>query len=185
MKRKKKHLYAGVLLIGALALLADRLLGPADTGPQPASAQQDRQALGAVTDELQPRPTNSIVAAPFPGPLAEPTPGAPLRDVFELSQRVQDILNESTSDDPRRPGSKPNKPPPFDPQAFAGAHRLSAVMISGGVASALIDGRWVREGESLDPCVLTTLTGTTASFTCFGETVTLSVVQSSKSPSAP
>lgn len=175
MNNRKRTIYAGILILGALALLTDRLLyGPS---VQPAAAAG--RSLSALGVETSVAPTVSVAAAPFPDALPAQGPLEHLRDIFTPTERAQiALLGISADRDPRtgrlRRGGAPDV---VTAEKFQQNHRLTAVLVGKESSFAIVDDNWLRVGDTLDTCELTEITGTGASFKCANGLASLSAVE--------
>ncbi len=162
MNSRKKMIYGGIVGAGLIALLVDRLL-PSDIGPGPAEAVASPGSHAAAAAPLTANPLPQVVASPFPPGLRTQTG---VRDVFAISPAVSERLDAQAetaidgSPAARRPGMRPRA------AEFRDEHRLTAVLRDGQTQIAIVDGRWVREGEKIDGCPLRRVDGQTAWFEC-------------------
>ena len=147
---KERKIYGGLLALGVLALVVDRLSG----GPKEAAAQEDAAALVApnVAGKSAPpktsRTADTAMLARADLGLAErlraATNGQPVSD-----KSVVDVFRPSRkwAGDAGGGGAAH---PMSEAERFKAAHRLTAVMMSGRSSRAIVDGTPLRLGESLD-----------------------------------
>ena len=193
MTKRKKTIYAAILALGAAALLIDRLLSPPSV-QLAAASDRPLTALGVETPEA---PAASVAAAPVPAPRRRPSersedsPFLPVRDLFATTDTVRTALL-GVPDDPLSPNplSGPGGLADVATAAiFEQEHRLTGVMVRaagfsprGDLSIAVVDGVWLRVGDTLDGCKLIDITGAGVSFQCAGGVASLSAVTR---PAAP
>jgi hypothetical protein len=173
--KRRKQLYGGFLLLGALALLADRGLFSQSHGPAGALADGS-QSLGGTIAIGHDGPSVLVAATPFPSVYDSDEPPADVRDMFRITDTIRaamDMNENDETDGPQGPRSRVRPPVALAP--FSERHSLQAVMVSRGVRIAVIDGRWVRIGDQLDDCQLADIIGTQAEFDCGDRRETLSI----------
>jgi hypothetical protein len=168
--KRKKQTYACVAGVVALALLLDRLVGPSGAGAAPivvGAGAPPRRTVAAPTGG--PARGAAIVLAPARFPRALPPDAGEARDLFGLTEEIQQTLAPVAPPakghaDPRaEPGAGADHSV-AEPAAFAAAHRVAAVVAGGRSALALVDGTWLRVGQKLDGYELVRIRGTTAIF---------------------
>ncbi len=153
MTSSKKHLYAGLLLLGGLALFVDRFL---------------------LAEGVTPMAPSSVSAAP---PLAVPPLAAPLGPLPELPfPRNLPELPTPSLRDPFVPPSHLAPPPTAseappesaqsDRKSLAARHALRGVIITDGLKIAIINGQWLRVGETIEGCTLLDVIENEARFWC-------------------
>ena len=171
MATRKKQLYLGVMLLGGAALFVDRFLLPSSaTAPAPVAATPTRagRSLRPATADApgkDPAVELSVPELPFPRNLPPWDHSGPMRDLFSpLTAGVQ-----TTADNPDAASGQGTC------AAFSREHRLEAVFVESGATGngaaeglriAVIDGRWVRVGETLDGCTLIEADGNKVRFRC-------------------
>ncbi|NOS99479.1 MAG: hypothetical protein HOP29_02505 [Phycisphaerales bacterium] len=178
MNRRKKIVYASVLIGGALLLLADRLFfGPGPHSAEAAAGVRSLSALGVTTPT---GPARSLVAAAFPKGLPPRSPATMSRDVFQLTDRARDLLAGLADDDGAgervlagRSGGNT-----VTPAIFQRDHKLAGVMRQGDEWVALVDDTWLGLGHKIDGCTLEAITGADATFVCPGGRAVLSAIPS-------
>jgi hypothetical protein len=171
MSHKKKKIYAGVVVLGLIALVVDRILAP---GPSPVSA------ASLVNDELPSKPLSDGPAGsgqaaadiePEAFPRLSPLSDAQslLRDAFAPHSDVLEQLLQTPQEQLLLPAEpvEPEADPRTSAADFAGRHTLGAVMQGARTSFIIVDGKRLNVGDSLDDCVLMSVTGRTASFECF------------------
>lgn len=170
MSARKKKLYLCVIGAGAIALAADRLFlsrGPALVsaandelqGEPGAAAAASSPVLTAAAESASSSGNNLIPEIPFPRGVKTGSNGPPLRDFFRPPFRDQPArgnLDQRAQQEPLAPSR----------EGFADRHRLQVVLTRDGFRVAVIDGAWMRPGDTLDGCVLQEIRGTQAIFAC-------------------
>ena len=188
MTSNKKKVYAGLVIVGFVALVGDRLL-TSTTTPAPAAAANGGPVTPPVTrggsdggSNTPGGPAGSVTAAAFPRklPAATPTPdaNAALRDAFGLTPAAHLALRGPAAD----PAANKDGTHPADAlqhgmtaAQFTDSHRLTAVMQGPEIAIAVVDDQWIQLGQSIDGCTLVEITGRNASFRCGDALAELSV----------
>lgn len=164
VSRKKKRCLLVMGLCG-VALIVDRLT-PTNSSTVPAAAQADptRPIVNAAAEELP-----LIPKLPFPRSLRTWDQSYDIRDVFLPPRMESNATDERQSPDetPSHADNETNR------QSFASRHALHAVMVSGSLRIAIVDGTWVREGERFDGCELERISNNQALFFCYAGYVTL------------
>jgi len=173
MPRPKNKIYIALMLLGGVALVVDRcVLTRSVTTPAPAAASAPTSTPGTLGPEKgasgTPGSTETLATLELPFPRAIPpwNPQSPIRDIFAP-------LSDEDATDKRRAQS---------PRGAAGGqgtcadlvsqHHLEAVLVQESLKIAIVDGAWVRMGESVDGCVLTEIVGNKVRFRCRdGDTV--------------
>lgn len=178
---KKKLIYAALLVAGFAALAADRLLTPE---PATAAAAPPARGSGDTTAALSGPSDHSagaagaVAAADFPKQVAEQQDGGPVRDAFSLTPAILEVMRPTAPEEsaPRLGAAVGDQAQPAMTAArFQEGHRLSAVMQGPNVAVAVVNGQWLKPGQSLDECILIGISGRSASFDCHGEMAVLTV----------
>jgi len=168
MQGSKKKIYIAVMLLGGVALLVDRcVLTPGVTTPAPAAASTPRTAApSAAAVAPSSAETLATLELPFPRTIPPWDPQAPIRDLFAP-------YSDDDGADKRRTRSAPGADAGRETCAgFAAQHRLQALLVQDSLKIAILDGAWVRIGESVDGCVLTEIVGNNVRFRCRdGDTV--------------
>jgi len=180
MKKLTKRQIACIIICGValLALVCDRLLLSDQTGPQSAAAAP-RQTASARRGVPRPQAT----AAPAP---SKRTPIR--RRLADLAERM--TFDSDTDGDAMRPSDAwlaeltpaddvKVAPPPVVGEsptaAFRRSHRLEAVMLRDRGGQAVVNGRMLSVGETLDGFRLTGLSTTSATFESGEKTVVLTL----------
>lgn len=167
MTRKRKQLYAIVLTLGGIAWVIDRVvLTTSLSTPAMAVASQTAnpptlQPSSSILDDE----SISIPELPFPKNLPPYDSRFTMRDIFAppsvLSKinTLQDDADNDRSDIDRH--AIPNRS-----DIFLSQHRLDAVLNGPRLKIAVVDGRWIRIGDTLDGCRFRKIEGTAAIFSC-------------------
>ncbi len=178
--RSRKIIFV-ILTVAVAALVVDRLvLAPSATGPKQAGAATPGVPEASETSP-SPSPGAEAPAETSSGPrLAErlqtvadrfeldPTA---LRDGFVPSETWLEDLVEAPP--PSEPKTAPN--PHAAADAFAENHTLTSVIMTSQGGSAVVDGKVVPVGRTIDGFRLVRLTRRTAVFEADGEEVELSL----------
>ncbi len=177
MGSRRKRAYFIVILLGAAALAADRLLlQDSTTGPDVAVAGSDvvRSTSGPSVDHaIRPAP---IPELPFPTglePFALRGTDETIRDLFSAPgvRAAGDATGTNPSHSRGTDGE--NR---LSGSAFRTRHQLGGVVIHRRLRIAVVDDLWVKKGQSLDGCELVDIAGNEARFECHDETVVLEVL---------
>lgn len=152
-------MYAGLLGVGVIALAMDRLVfspAPAEAADEPAALLVSKPAAPASGAG-----NSSTNAVAFAAPVAEPVTyklkaladslhldSAPVKDAFAPSRAWAGKSGGIAS----------------DTRSFEQSHQLSGVMLSGRHPSAMIDGKLLTVGQSLDGYKLVSVTPGSATF---------------------
>jgi len=104
--------------------------------------------------------TMATLELPFPRTIPAWDPRTPIRDIFAP-------FSDGDAADKRHPrspgGGDAGKASCAD---FVARHHLDAVLVQESLKIAILDGVWVRMGESIDGCVLTEIVGHKVRFRC-------------------
>jgi hypothetical protein len=171
----KTKIYLSLIGVGLLALAVDRCYFGASA---PASTKAGQPDAG---DDESPADVNSAPRPKFVPKSAGPTkltvpelhfprnlptydPAHDLRDVFVR----MDMEGSVSNIDPAGNGktSKDSTVGPIGRDAFRASHRVDAVMVQESLKIAVVDGRWVRVGDTVDGCKLTRIEGDSVYFEC-------------------
>lgn len=180
MSPRKKKTYLAIIALGGVALLVDRLLLPAPiTGPDAAVAQAAPigAQLAAGTNGGVPRTAAwAIPELPFPQGLSAYRAGTEFRDLFAPpgSQWSHGTNDHSADGSESAPGARGNRG--TTAAAFADHHAVSGVVIIASWKIAVVDGKWVRIGESIGGCTVTAIRENEAVFRCRDGDTSLKVI---------
>lgn len=165
MDAGKKKRYLLVIGLSGAGLIVDSMI-PTDVATVPAPAQAAPTSL--ILDEAA-QGLPLIPRLPFPRALRTWDGSTDIRDIFRPPQMAGDATGDGQS-----PNKKPN---PADDEAnrraFASGHALHAVLVSGSLRVAIVDGTWVRVGEEFEECKLERISNNQAVFSCYAGLVTL------------
>ncbi len=160
-KRQKAYLIA--IGVGCAALGIDRFVLP-----ESATAPQEAEAA-ALAPPIIPAVSSGVArvpipAVPFPKNLPPFDPIRGIRDVFVTPSEalVGDDSLLSGQQGPNTAGPKR----PSSAAEFVAHHTLGAVLDDQRLKIAVVDGHWMKIGDALDDCRLTTVSGTAAHFQC-------------------
>ncbi len=151
---------------GGMALLLDRISSGA-TSPQNATAATEAQFAFGNPDPNE--DTLSVIASPFPRDLPDINL-ITARDVFAPSSSTREMM---LGEDKVKTGIK--IPDQSSTDNFEASHKLSGVLISGGISFAIIDGSWLQVGDEISGCTIQSIAGNKVTFNCTDGTATLSV----------
>ena len=162
MPRSKKKIYIAVMLLGGVALVADRcIFAPSVTMPAPVAAYAPRTPAPPAAGVAP--PTAEALATlelPFPRDIPAWNPQSPIRDLFAP------LSEEDTTDKRRTRSPRGANVGQGSCAGFATRHRVEAVLVQESLKITIVDGVWVRIGESVDGCVLTEIVGIKVRFRC-------------------
>jgi len=185
MKRSKKMSYGLAIGLGAMALLVDRFSGwRVTSGTAAAMAAATASARSSVKNPSVAEPEEShswsrtmIVRTPFPTRLPDYDPERDHRDVFALTPAIRDAVLRRPPEPPGVGDASKSGPEKENLKAadFRQLHSLSGVMLEGEGGYAILGGKWIQVGKSLDGCTLTRLEGDRAYFQCLDGEAELSV----------
>ncbi len=163
MKPRRKKLYAALVLLGLVAVVVDRLIGPGVTDA-PGAARADGVAPRAGTAKEAVPEALCVEAAPFPRHVPAPFRVEPTRDPFAPPSQHSSSFGEFDVDDPSEASA-----------TFEQSHRLAAVLSTGEGGLVIVDDQLLRVGQSIQECTLTRVEGAEATFVCFDGPITLHV----------
>jgi hypothetical protein len=175
MSRKRKRTYFAVMIVGGLALVVDRCV-PSDGTLDPVAAVARVPGDSPTPASARPGetpPASSIPELPFPRDIELYDPDSPIPDLFTPPESVlprdatDGAAGKATQD-----GERNTSVVGAARATFRLKHRLTGVLIDERLRIAIVDGMWVRVGQSLDGCVLSAVSGNQARFACHdGESV--------------
>lgn len=167
MPRSKKKTYLAVMLIGGAALVIDRcFLTPGVTGPAPVAASVTTTNSGVPAPGMDaPRPataaqTLTTLELPFPRAIPVWNPQSPIRDIFAP------YSEGDATDKPRTRSHRNGDGGQGTCAGFVSQYHLEAVLVQESLKIAILDGAWVKIGESIGGCVLTEIIGAKVRFRC-------------------
>ncbi|UCC30297.1 MAG: hypothetical protein JSU86_19115 [Phycisphaerales bacterium] len=181
---RKKGGYLAVVILGLAALAVDRCVLSGGTGePMVAVAiEQSRRAMTMLVSPSDAAPTLSIPELPFPRGLDKWNSQSSIRDLFAPPVAVLRAESQGTKADKDRPGTdRPQHPEQASSDVFLTQHRLNGVMVDERLKIAIVDGTWIRIGQTVDGCTLTDVSGNEARFECHDREAVLKVVQTETS----
>ena len=148
------------MVLGGAALVVDRcILTPSVTMPASVAASDVKSpARPPAAAAVPPDAPLSIPELPFPRGIPTWDPRAPIRDLFapHSGGSATDKARSTSSEDAAKGTCV----------AFTKDHRLDAVLLQERLKIAIVDGVWVRIGESVDGCVLSEIVGNKVRFLC-------------------
>lgn len=165
MNPRKKKCYLLLVGLSGVGLIVDSLI-PTDSATVPAAARAApaRPIVNPASEALP-----LIPRLPFPRSLRTWDRSSGIRDIFLPPQMESKATDEGQSPDetPSQVDDETHR------QSFASRHALHAVMVTGSLRIAVVDGTWVRVGESFDGCKLERISNNQALFSCDAGYVTL------------
>lgn len=180
MTRRKKHIYLTIIGLGAIALAVDRFLLPRDA-TTPATAAADVSTPQTVEEaSVSPILRLPIPELPFPAgldafALSDSSTGP--RDLFARPGSQSDLAAANAGADKNdRRGRGKNGPGKLCCAEFDRAHTLGGVLIHQRLRIAVVDGTWMRPGDSVDGCRLARIDGNKVVFECYDGASVLTIV---------
>lgn len=167
MTKKRKQLYAILLTLGGIAFVVDRvvLTTSISTPATAVAAQTANSPATQPTSSMRDDESLSIPELPFPKNLPPYDSRFAMRDIFAPPSTwtkintLQDDADNDGSDIDRH--TRPNRS-----DIFLSQHRLDAVLNGPRLKIAVVDGLWIRVGDTLDGCKFRKIEGTAAIFSC-------------------
>lgn len=183
--RNKYYVYGAVLGIAVIVLVADRAMRQA---PAPAEASDS-----AAATPQRPTPARTTSPPSSAAPMAEKASAHVdgsiksqwLRDLPEVPE-VRDLFAMARSKPPetdeQASGQEGRENDPDPSVSFADAHRLHATFQDGRVSYAVIDGRMIQVGQSIDGFRLESVSAYQATFCAGKHKAILSLSSSNSTP---
>ncbi len=171
MSPKRKRRYTAVMITGAVALVVNQCI-PSDGTLDPVTAVARTPGDSLTPASARPGetpPPSSIPELPFPRDIEPYDADSPIPDLFTPPESVvaRGAAGEATPD-----GGQKTSVVGAARETFRLKHRLNGVLIDERLRIAIVDGMWLRTGQSLDGCVLSAVSGNEARFACHdGESV--------------
>jgi hypothetical protein len=169
ISRRRKRACFTVMVVAGLALAVDRLvLTDVSMDPQSVLARQtDAGSEKTASLSAAEAPMLSIPELPFPRGL-EPTYDASrlIRDLFALPEVVREGMANAGADKDGPNSAGQGRPEEANRATFVSLHRLDGVIIQARLRIAIVDGVWMRIGQSLDGCALKVIAGNEVRFSC-------------------
>lgn len=164
-RTKKKRIYLGVIGLCGIALLVDRLV-ITQGASAPAEAFADVHGPNLKPSDVGTgKKTVSIPELPFPPTLKPMDPAETIRDLFAPPDNSGSSSRAGNARGRRGTGSKGDSSP-TNRQAFLAGYHLKAVLDDPRLKIAIVDGLWVRVGQTVGGCRLTKVEGIRACFAC-------------------
>jgi len=154
--------YIAITLLALGALFVDRFLFGGSTAPAEVAAQDTVQEITARVQALSPTGL-SIPELPFPRNLTALSDAATVRDLF--APPGPEPASKRGAAAHRQDAAK------ADAETFTSRNRLEAVLSDRETPMAVVNGKWIRVGQSVDGCTLTRVEGTRAYFQCVEEAI--------------
>lgn len=174
MDQRRRKLYLALLGLAAAGLVIDRFVltqsatAPASAGiPASPHATTGIQAENAGKTGLPGGPSTSIPEIPFPRGLQTAKDKRPILDLFAPPHvRLQNKSSAGLSHNrgPIRSGA--GLPERLSGAMFERRHTLEGVLVQQRLKLAVLNGRSMRIGDSIDGCKLTEVSGYEARFEC-------------------
>jgi len=162
MSSTRKRVYLIVIGVGGVALLVDRfMLSNPATGPKPVRAAVNHLDADGVAENAGKVPIPEI---PFPKKLPEAPPIDALRDIFVRPDNAGATAgsNGTAGQNPKAP----EKTKDSSPDEFAMRYSLDAVFREADLQVAVVNGHWLRIGDTVGACTLVSIRETAARFRC-------------------
>ena len=161
MPRAKKQIYIAFMLLGGVALVVDRcVLTPSVTMPASVAASVAATAPPPSAASASSADTLAILELPFPRAIPAWDPRSPIRDIFAP------FSDDDTADKRRTRSPRGADAGHGTCAGLLSQHHLEAVLVQDSLKIAILDGAWVRIGESVNGCVLTEIVGHKVRFRC-------------------
>lgn len=178
--KTKTVIYSAVVGVGLIALVVDRCFLGA-TAPQSSAAgepgddiEQDHSAHSQSAPPSRRRPAVAAAAGKISVPELHFPRNLP---TFDSAMEMRDLF--------QRPGIAPvrggkasagqsgdDEETAIGRESFAAVHHVDGVFVQERLKIAIVNGKWVREGEKIDECTLLRIEGDSAVFQCHdGDTV--------------
>jgi hypothetical protein len=186
---RKHKLYVGLVGLALAAFLVDRFV-LSESGPAPAAASVRPPTVPAAIIAGAPAPGDAKAAPEAAAP--RPSVAARLAALEEVVRFEPDLLRDAfvppASWLPATPEPKVIAEAPPEEKAvddrFGETHRLSSLMLAADGGIAIVNGKAVRVGGTLDGYTLTAVQPGSAVFERDGRTVELRLRQDSAAPTA-
>jgi hypothetical protein len=175
MKVTKQHkVLGGIVLVGAVVLACDQFLIRGSSGEESAPSASEYTMPVANTAPVKAAPVAANPAAP-----------APAVSVAQRLRQAGKAQADNTARDAFAPPAAWTAPQAVvfeadnSVQKFRDTHRLTGILSSGGKSSAMVDGKMVTVGQTIDGFVLTSISHRTASFESGANKVVLTMTERS------
>ena len=175
MSRKRRlQINAGIIALCITALAVDKLLLSDGSRPEPASAAESPTGQPSPASDPYSENGQAPLVLRLDQKLAEYDDVNPPRDPFQLSDTMKAALSPPPSEQQARQIVEgPPSPPELTAEGFESLHRLEAVLAADSYSMAVVNGRTVHLGETLDGFTLVAVKDRSAVFERGGERVTL------------
>lgn len=177
MTTKRKKIYTLLMLLGVIAFFMDRmLLSDSTTAPSKAVASPVyRRTTPVAKETVSENASISIPALAFPRNILTYDPRFSMRDIFSPYPKWQHEQSSLHSTDKARSDIEKNMRLSRS-VIFMTQHKLNAILNGPDLKIAIIDGHWVRVGDTFDGCKLRKLEGEKIYFTCSDGEAVLNLV---------
>ncbi len=174
MSRRKRRVYAAMMILGAIAMVVDRVAlsgadavapDPTRKNHQPEAGVNRLTAAAAPPTTSQPPANLPIPEVPFPRGVEDYASAMPVRDLFARVSVAGSTGGASPDKDDTHAGL-PGRASALSSAVFSARRRLHAVIMLQRLRIAVVDGKWVRVGQVIDGCELRSLSGNQARFIC-------------------
>lgn len=175
MDQKKKKLYLGVIALGGVALLVDRLiLSPDAASPASTSAATGPTRTGGQAGGEDDKAV-TIPELNFPRDLIPFDPKGTIRDVFA----VPDAFAPPDNREPGRGAGSlaDGKSKALTADEFENRYTVTAILTRQGLRIAVVEGRNMQIGSKLDGFTLADIEGGEVIFTRDNQKATLSLIR--------
>ena len=167
---KERKVYLGILAVGLVALVADRVfLGGGGVPPSSAEAAATPLVIGPIAQLPQARAPGTASAWPK-------QPNVSIADRLAAVATTEGINTSEVKDafgpsaawlaQLRPSADRPSGLPLDLAEAFCQRHRLTAVMVQGGGGKAIVDDKCLAVGEKIDGFALVAVEHNSAVFAC-------------------
>jgi hypothetical protein len=152
MNKRRKKMALGVVVLGAAAMIADRtMFGTVEPAPASAAAPKSAPSKAGTPSAKDAKAARDALVTPelvFPKSIPQADSLEDIRDWFAphaLPTKVQDgkVTGPTSSDG--APAKAASAAATFEEQ-----YRLDAVVIIGAARMAVVGGRWLRVGDTLE-----------------------------------
>jgi hypothetical protein len=180
MSTRKQRAYLAAIGMGVAALAVDKLVLE-----HPAAAPAEAAANVDAAGPRRPVHAATIVAGgeipelPFPRNLPAYDGSTLARDPFLPSGLAADPGGELPSDNGQPADPKTER---LGRVAFSLRYRLNGVLVHQSLRIAIVEGRWLRIGETLSGCRLVLIGENEARFECFDGEAVLTVINPGRLP---
>ena len=181
MSKRKKQVYAAIVMVVGATLALDRLTGAGGTAPAVVAGAPETASHPAAEAGVRRGAPSGYVLSPARFPVNLPVDHGGARDIFGLTTVTRRALLQdpnghgAAGEQVSRAKSAEERRFLSPAERFRKRHTVSAVVSGGAFTAAFVDGIWMVVGQRLDGCDLVRISGHTVVFDCADEEVELSV----------